>query len=139
MLIVFSGRPLVLDWAAQHAAAIIEAWFPGTEAGNAIANVLYGDAMPIGKLPMSFPRALGQEPLYYNQFPTGRPATNEDLTKPPTFATRFVSRYIDVPNSALFPFGWGLSYTSFSYKDVKVSQRQHSAGAGARATRRPAA
>ena len=122
VLVVFSGRPLVLDWAAAHVAAMIEAWFPGTEAGHAIANVLYGDAMPSGKLPMSFPRALGQEPLYYNQFPTGRPATGIDLNTPPTFATRFVSRYIDVPNSALFPFGWGLSYTNFAYKDVKVSK-----------------
>lgn len=122
VLLVFSGRPLVLDWAAEHVAAMIEAWFPGTEAGQAIADVLYGDASPSGKLPMSFPRAIGQEPLYYNQFPTGRPAKGIDLTKPPTFATRFVSRYIDVPNSALFPFGYGLSYTSFAYKDVKVSK-----------------
>jgi beta-glucosidase len=74
VLLVFSGRPLVLDWAAQHVPAIMEVWFPGTEAGNAIANVLYGDVSPSGKLPMSFPRAVGQEPLYYNQFPTGRPA-----------------------------------------------------------------
>ena len=74
VLLVFSGRPLVLDWAAKHVAAIMEVWFPGTEAGNAIADVLYGDVSPSGKLPMSFPRAVGQEPLYYNQFPTGRPA-----------------------------------------------------------------
>ncbi len=71
VLLVFSGRPLVLTWAAQHVAAIMEAWFPGTEAGSAIADVLYGDVSPSGKLPMSFPRAVGQEPLYYNQFPTG--------------------------------------------------------------------
>jgi beta-glucosidase len=121
VLLVFSGRPLVLDWAAAHVSAIVEAWFPGTEAGHAIADVLYGDVSPSGKLPMSFPRAVGQEPLYYNQFPTGRPPTGLDLSKPPNFSTRFFSRYIDVPNSALFPFGYGLSYSSFSYKDVKVS------------------
>jgi len=122
VLLVFSGRPLVLDWAAKHVPAILEAWFPGTEAGNAFADVLYGDVSPSGKLPMSFPRALGQEPLYYNQFPTGRPATGIDLSKPPDGDSRFFSRYIDVPNSALFPFGYGLSYSSFSYKDVKVSK-----------------
>jgi len=83
--------------------------------------VLAGDAEPSGKLPMSFPRAVGQEPLYYNQFPTGRPATGIDLSKPPGDNSRFFSRYIDVPNSALFPFGFGLSYTSFAYRDVKVS------------------
>ena len=123
VLLVFSGRPLVLDWAAQHVAAILEVWFPGTEAGNAIADILYGDVSPSGKLPMSFPRALGQEPLYYNQFPTGRPATGFDLSKPPDGDSKFFSRYIDVPNSALFPFGFGLSYTSFAYSDVKVSEK----------------
>jgi beta-glucosidase len=122
VLLVFSGRPLVLDWAAKHVTAIIEAWFPGTEAGHALANVLYGDVMPSGKLPMSFPRAVGQEPLYYNQFPTGRPATGIDLSKPPGDNSRFFSRYIDVANSALFPFGYGLTYTTFTYKDVKVSK-----------------
>jgi beta-glucosidase len=122
VLLVFSGRPLVLDWAAKHVPAIMEAWFPGTEAGNAIAEVLFGDVSPSGKLPMSFPRAVGQEPLYYNQFPTGRPPTGIDLSKPPGDGTRFFSRYIDVPNSALFPFGYGLSYSSFSYQDVKVSK-----------------
>lgn len=122
VLLVFSGRPLVLNWAAEHVAAILETWFPGTEAGNAIADLLWGDVTPSGKLPMSFPRAVGQEPLYYNQFPTGRPPVNLDLTKPPTFDSRFFSRYIDVPNDALFPFGYGLSYTQFGYGDVKVSR-----------------
>jgi beta-glucosidase len=120
VLLVFSGRPLVLDWAAQHLPAILELWFPGTEAGHAIADVLYGDVSPSGKLPMSFPRAVGQEPLYYNQLPTGRPPTGIDLTRPPTGETRFFSRYIDVPNSALFPFGYGLSYSTFSYRDVSL-------------------
>ena len=122
VLLIFSGRPLVLDWAANHVSAIMEVWFPGTEAGNAIANVLYGQVSPSGKLPMSFPRTLGQEPLYYDQLPTGRPPAGIDLSKPPGDGTRFFSRYIDVPNSALFPFGYGLSYSSFSYRDVHVSK-----------------
>lgn len=122
VLLVFSGRPLVLDRAAEHVPVIVEAWFPGTEAGNAIAAVLYGDVDPSGKLPMSFPRAVGQEPLYYNQFPTGRPPFHADLTKPPTSDSRFVSRYIDVPNDALFPYGYGLSYTTFTYSAVTLSR-----------------
>jgi beta-glucosidase len=122
VLLLFSGRPLVLEWASKHVPAIMAVWFPGTEAGNAIANVLYGDVSPSGKLPMSFPRTVGQEPLYYNQFPTGRPPTGIDISRPPSGEERFFSRYIDVPNSALFPFGYGLSYSSFAYRDVKVSR-----------------
>jgi beta-glucosidase len=123
VLLVFSGRPLVLTWAAQHVPAIMEVWFPGTEAGNAIADVLYGDVSPSGKLPMSFPWTVGQEPLYYNQFPTGRPpAPGMDLTQPPGPDSRFVSRYIDAPNAALFPFGFGLSYSRFSYGKVSLSR-----------------
>jgi beta-glucosidase len=122
VLLVFSGRPLVLNWAAQHVAALMAVWFPGTETGSAIANELYGDVAPSGKLPMSFPRAVGQEPLYYNQFPTGRPPFNADLTKPPGGDSRFISRYIDVPNDALFPFGFGLTYTNFSYGKVSLSR-----------------
>jgi beta-glucosidase len=122
VLLIFSGRPLVLNWAAQHLPAILEVWFPGTEAGHAIVNVLDGDVSPSGKLPMSFPRAVGQEPLYYNQLPTGRPPTGIDLSRPPIGEERFFSRYIDVPNSALYPFGFGLSYSSFSHRDVKVSK-----------------
>jgi beta-glucosidase len=122
VLLVFSGRPLVLTWAANHVAAIMEAWFPGTEAGSAIDRVLYGDVSPSGKLPMSFPRDIGQEPVYYNQFPTGRPALGADLFKPPDGNSRFVSRYIDVPNDALFPFGYGLSYAHFVYTGVNVSR-----------------
>jgi beta-glucosidase len=130
VLVVFSGRPLVLDWAALHVPAILEAWFPGVEAGPALADVLFGDTAPSGKLPMSFPRAVGQEPLYYNQLPTGRPADIPavgssivpDLTRFPDFGARFHSRYIDVPNDALFPFGHGLSYTTFSYSPVKLSR-----------------
>jgi beta-glucosidase len=122
VLLVFSGRPLVLTWAAQHIPAIMETWFPGTEAGSAIVELLYGDVAPSGKLPMSFPRAVGQEPLYYNHFPTGRPPVGLDLTQPPGGDSRFFSRYIDVPNDALFSFGYGLSYTKFSYDGVAVSR-----------------
>jgi beta-glucosidase len=122
VLVVFSGRPLVLTWASQHVSAILEAWFPGTEAGHALGRVLYGDVSPSGKLPMSFPYTEGQEPLYYNQFPTGRPAGNADLNQPPSSSSRFISRYIDAPNAALFPFGFGLSYTTFEYSDVAVSR-----------------
>ncbi|RXS95723.1 beta-glucosidase [Silvibacterium dinghuense] len=122
VLLVFSGRPLVLDWAATHVAAIMEVWFPGTEAGHAIADVLYGDVAPSGRLPMSFPRAVGQEPLYYNQFPTGRPPRNIDLSQPPGGNSRFFSRYIDVPNDALFPFGYGLTYTQFAYSMPTLSR-----------------
>ena len=122
VLLVFSGRPLVLTWAAQHVPSILEVWYPGTEAGHAIARVLYGDVSPSGKLPMSFPQTEGQEPLYYNQFPTGRPPGNADLNQPPGSKSRFVSRYIDAPNAALFPFGFGLSYTTFSYSAVTLSR-----------------
>ena len=122
VLLVFSGRPLVLTWAAQHVPAIMETWFPGTEAGSAIAELLWGDVAPSGKLPMSFPRAVGQEPLYYNQFPTGRPPVGLDLSQPPGGDSRFFSRYMDVPNDALFPFGFGLSYTEFAYENVTASR-----------------
>lgn len=122
VLVVFSGRPLVLTWAHEHVDGILEAWFPGTEAGHALAAVLYGDVSPSGRLPMSFPYTEGQEPLYYNQFPTGRPALGADLSTPPGPTTRFVSRYIDAPNAALYPFGYGLSYTTFDYSNVKLSR-----------------
>ncbi|MHB8303648.1 MAG: glycoside hydrolase family 3 N-terminal domain-containing protein [Acidobacteriaceae bacterium] len=121
VLVVFSGRPLVLDWAAQHVPAIVEAWYPGMEAGPALANILFGDTNPSAKSPVSFPRAVGQEPLYLAQFPTGRPATGVDLSHPPTTSLeKYVSRYIDVPNSPLYPFGHGLSYTQFDYSPVTL-------------------
>jgi beta-glucosidase len=122
VLLVFSGRPLVLNWAAEHVQAIVATWFPGSEAGAAIVNILYGDVAPSGKLPMSFPRAVGQEPLYYNQLPTGRPPIHLDLSKPPDGDSRFFSRYIDVSNDALFPFGYGLTYTKFDYAPVHLSR-----------------
>ncbi|HET9087415.1 MAG TPA: beta-glucosidase BglX [Acidobacteriaceae bacterium] len=121
VLIVFSGRPLVLNWAANNVPAIMEAWYPGIEAGPALANLLFGDSNPSGKLPVSFPRAVGQEPLYLAQFPTGRPATGVDLSHPPTNGEeKYLSRYIDVRNSPLYPFGHGLSYTQFAYSPVTL-------------------
>ena len=130
VLLIFSGRPLVLGWAAEHIPAIMEVWFPGVEAGPAIANVLFDNTSPSGKLTMSFPRAVGQEPLYYNQLPTGRPIQRADPAHQNAYVeTKYVSRYLDEPNDALFPFGHGLSYTTFEYRDVAVSQKAVSAAA----------
>jgi beta-glucosidase len=128
VLLVFSGRPLVLNWAAQHVAAIMEVWFPGVQAGPAMVRALFGDVSPSGKLTTSFPRAVGQEPLYYNALNTGRPAGNFDLTRPPANSDeKYVSRYIDVPNSALYPFGFGMSYTTFTYSPTTLSSSTASA------------
>jgi beta-glucosidase len=123
VLLIFSGRPLVLTWAAEHIPAIMEVWFPGTEAGDAVANIIFGDVSPSGKLPMSFPYTVGQEPLYYNQFPSGRPPYKANLNIPPGEDSKFLSRYIDTPNAALFPFGWGLSYSKFGYSNIQVSHK----------------
>jgi len=122
ILVVVAGRPLELKWAAGHVAAILEAWSPGVEGGHAIADVLFGDVNPSGKLPASLPRAVGQEPLYYAQLPTGRPAHVDLSHLPRNAGEKFNSRYMDEENSALFPFGWGLSYTRFSYTQPTVSR-----------------
>jgi beta-glucosidase len=124
VLVLFDGRPLAIKWAAAHVPAILEAWYPGIEAGPAVANVLFGDVNPSGKLTATFPRAVGQEPLFYNQLPTGRPADEVDLTHPPTGEDKYLSRYIDETNAPLFPFGHGLSYTTFTYGKVTLSQAQ---------------
>ena len=124
VLIVLAGRPLELKWAAEHVPAIVEAWSPGIEAGPAITDVLFGDVNPSGKLPSSLPRAVGQEPLYYAQLPTGRPAHGDLDHFPWNPAEKFVSRYMDEENSALFPFGWGLSYTRFSYARPTISRAE---------------
>jgi beta-glucosidase len=129
VLLIFSGRPLVLDWAAQHVPAIMEVWFPGVETGPAIADILFGETAPSGKLTMSFPRAVGQEPLYYNQLPTGRPVQHADPAHPGYVEMKYVSRYLDVPNDALFPFGHGLSYSTFGYSGVSLSTQSISAAA----------
>ncbi|HWG22080.1 MAG TPA: beta-glucosidase BglX [Terracidiphilus sp.] len=123
VLIVLAGRPLEIKWAAEHVPAILEAWSPGFEGGHAITDILFGDVNPSGKLPASLPRAVGQEPLYYAQMPTGRPAGNADLSHMPTDSlNKFLSRYVDEENSAIFPFGWGLSYTRFSFSAPTVSR-----------------
>ena len=129
VLLIFSGRPLVLDWAAQHVPAIMEVWYPGVESGPAIADTLFGDVAPSGKLTMSFPRAVGQEPLYYNQLPTGRPIQYADPAHPGYVEKKYVSRYLDVPNDALFPFGHGLSYSTFGYSGVSLSMQTISSAA----------
>ena len=122
ILVVLATRPLELKWAAGHVPAILEAWSPGIEAGNAVADVLFGDVNPSGKLPASFPRAVGQEPLYYAQLPTGRPAHGDLSHMPQNSLEKFMSRYVDEENSALFPFRWGLSYTRFSYSQPTISR-----------------
>lgn len=114
VVLINAGRPLVFNWTADNVPAIVYTWWLGTEAGNAIANVLFGDYNPSGKLPMTFPREVGQVPIYYNHFSTGRPAKNEN-------ETNYVSAYIDLKNSPKFPFGYGLSYTTFDYSDLKLS------------------
>src|SRR3984957_19353769 len=127
VLLVFSGRPLVLNWAAEHVPAIMEVWFPGVETGPAIAGTLFGDVAPRGKLTMSFRRAGGHEPVYYNQLPTGRPIQLADPAHPGYVEMKYVSRYLDVPNDALFPFGHGLTYSTFGYSGVSLSTQSISA------------
>lgn len=117
VVLINAGRPLIFNWAADNVPAIVYTWWLGSEAGNAIADVLFGDYNPSGKLPMSFPREEGQIPVYYNHFITGRPAPNET-------ATNYVSAYIDLKNSPKFPFGYGLSYTAFTYSDLKLSKNK---------------
>ncbi len=128
VLILFSGRPLTVPWAFEHVPAVIAAWLPGMRGGPALARLLFGDANFSGKLVATWPRAVGQEPLYYNALNTGRPPGNVDLTHPPTdLASRYVSRYIDEQNSPQFPFGYGLSYTSFSYGQTSIGTTRLSA------------
>lgn len=117
VVLINTGRPLVFNYIADTVPAILYTWWLGTEAGNSIADVLFGDYNPSGKLPMTFPREVGQIPIYYNHFNTGRPAPDE-------FATNYVSAYIDLSNSPKFPFGFGLSYTTFQYSDLKLSNNK---------------
>src|SRR5947208_1177618 len=111
VLVVMSGRPLTIPWATEHVPAIVESWFLGVEDGPTLAAVLFGDVSPSGKLPVTFPRAVGQIPLYYNHKNTGRPTGPE----------KYTSKYIDLPVTPLFPFGHGLSYTTFGYSDLRLS------------------
>ncbi|MFC7345276.1 glycoside hydrolase family 3 N-terminal domain-containing protein [Chryseobacterium zhengzhouense] len=114
VLMINAGRPLVFDWAADNIPAILYTWWLGTEAGNSIADVLFGTVNPGGKLPMTFPRTEGQVPVYYNHYNTGRPAKNNT-------DRNYVSAYIDLDNDPKFPFGFGLSYTQFKYSDMNLS------------------
>jgi beta-glucosidase len=125
ILILFSGRPLTLPWAFDHVPAVMAAWFPGIQAGPALVRTLYGEANPTGKLVVSWPRSVGQEPLYYNALSTGRPAKSEDLPVPPkTSEEKYVSRYIDEQSTPQFPFGYGLSYTTFRYGPIQLNHSQ---------------
>jgi beta-glucosidase len=120
VLVLNNGRPLTIPWAAQNIPAIVEAWQLGTQTGNAVAQVLYGDYNPSGKLPMSFPRNVGQCPIYYNHFNTGRPVNAEKNV--------FWSHYSDVEKTPQFTFGFGLSYTTFDYKNLKINKTAFAKG-----------
>lgn len=113
VLVLFNGRPLALSWEDQNCDAILETWYSGTKAGDAIRDILFGETTPQGKLTISFPRNLGQVPIYYNSKNTGRPYSEED---------KYRSKYLDVANDPLYPFGYGLSYTTYSYSPITVSQ-----------------
>ena len=116
VMVLFTGRPLTLSWEAENVPAILNTWFGGSEAGNAIADVLFGEVNPSGKLSATFPRNVGQIPLYYSHKNTGRPLGDDK-----NWFQKFRSNYLDVQNSALYPFGYGLSYTNFTYSDIKLS------------------
>lgn len=124
-VVLFSGRPLAIDALDHKAPAILEAWFPGTEGGNAIANILFGDVNPSGKITMTFPRFLGQVPVYYNRHQVGRPTPSEDYKHGELFSpiSRYFSNYLDMPNAPLYPFGYGLSYTQFKYDKLELSSK----------------
>ena len=112
VIVLINGRPLTINWIADNAPAILETWFGGTQAGNAIADVLFGDVSPGGKLPVTFPRAVGQVPLYYAHKNTGRP---------PDPANKYTSKFLDVPVTPLYPFGFGLSYTAFRLTNLRLN------------------
>ena len=116
VLIIFSGRPLTLPWAFEHVPAVIAAWFPGIQAGPALVRTLYGESNPSGRLVVSWPRTVGQEPLYYNALSTGRPAVAGSDPK-------YVSRYIDEESTPQFPFGFGLSYSTFQYGATEIDSK----------------
>jgi beta-glucosidase len=116
VLILENGRPLDISWASEHVPAILEAWYPGTEGGNAVADVLFGDVNPGGKLPVSWPREAGAEPLYYNH----------TLTHDPEDRPEFKSRYWDISSKPLYPFGYGLSYSTFKFANLKLSKNSMS-------------
>jgi beta-glucosidase len=123
VVVLANGRPLTLPWESQNADAILETWFGGTQAGNAVADALFGVYNPSGKLTMTFPQSVGQIPIYYNHKSTGRPYAGVLLDK-------YKSRYLDAPNDPLYPFGYGLSYTTFTYSKPTVSQASIRPGQG---------
>jgi beta-glucosidase len=127
VVLINAGRPLIFNWTADHVPAIVYTWWLGTEAGNAIASVLFGEYNPSGKLPMSFPRTEGQIPIYYNYFSTGRPAPSDSQAF-------YRSGYIDLPNDPKFPFGYGLSYTGFTYGNIRLNKSVISANEKLEAT-----
>ena len=112
VLVLMNGRPLALPWAAEHVHAIVETWFLGVETGHAVADVLYGDVNPSGRIPVTVPRSVGQVPIYYNHANTGRPFSPSD---------HFTSQYLDLPSTPLYPFGYGLSYTRFHYANLVLA------------------
>ena len=114
VMVLYNGRPMTLKWESENIPSILDVWFGGTEGGNAVADVLFGDVNPSGKLTTSFPVHVGQIPVYHSMLNTGRPYNNEEFSK-------FKSNYLDIPNEALYPFGYGLSYTSFNYSNIKLS------------------
>lgn len=121
-VVLFNGRPLVISDLAEIAPAILEAWYGGTESGNAVADILFGDVNPSGKLTMTFPRNMGQIPIFYNTKNTGRPYN------PAIPNDKFKSRYLDCPNTPLYPFGYGLSYTTFTYSDITLNKTTFNKG-----------
>jgi beta-glucosidase len=130
VLVVFSGRPLALTSVVDKVRAVVQAWHPGIQAGPALMRVLTGEAGFCGRLTVSLPRSVGQEPLYYNHLSTGRPAGRVDLTHPPTGGgEKYVSRYVDEQNAPLFPFGFGLTYTKFDYGPPVLSRAEVASGA----------
>jgi len=139
VLLLFSGRALTLPWIFEHVPAAMAVWFPGVQAGPAIVRTLLGEAVPSGKLVISWPRSVGQEPLYYNAMSTGRPADHADLTRVPHgVPEKMVSRYIDEQNAPQFPFGYGLSYAEFVYGPTELNVKKLSAKKLNEALRQPA-
>ncbi len=120
IIVLMNGRPLAIPELDEKAGAILETWFLGTQAGNAIADVLFGDYNPSGKLPVTFPRSVGQVPIFYNMKNTGRPMESDPKNK-------YTSKYLDESNYPLYPFGYGLSYTTFTYGDIQLSAKEISA------------
>ncbi|MCW3978213.1 MAG: glycoside hydrolase family 3 C-terminal domain-containing protein, partial [Candidatus Bathyarchaeota archaeon] len=114
VMVLLNGRPMSISWPAEHVPAILEAWHPGIQGGNAVADLLFGDFYPCGRLPVTFPRTVGQVPIYYNHKNTGRPPT----------PLLYTSKYIDLPSTPLFPFGHGLGYTQFEYGNLTISPEE---------------